>query len=239
MRHSFRLTATLTGALFLSGQAGCALTPEAGDGDAPSFVPVYSASLTTVPGLIYSVAAGPATWPANYVESHESGPGEAFGGGIPRYSNVFVAETKYGKPAGLFVSGHYHDWGGYPVYYPYPYTLISGPIAYRPFGYYGNWRRDNDAYRGYLSGGTAAGAPAHSGPGPVSSRGVDVTGGAASGRGSAQSRGSQRGGTAYGRAYRGSGKSSGSGYRGGPRGMNGSYGVSRGRAGAPWRSQPR
>jgi hypothetical protein len=245
MRHCSRLTATLTGALILSAQAGCALTPEAGGVDGPSFVPVYDASLTAAPAPIYPFAAGSAAWPANYVESHGSGPGAAVDEEIPRYSNTFVAETREGKPAGLFVSADYYDWGGYPIYYPYPYTLVSRPFGYKPTGSYGYWPRDYNNYDGYRSGATAAAPPTYSDSGPVSSKGVDVTGGVASGSGGAsgaygagQVRGSQGGDTGYSRGYRGSGKSSGRGYRGGRRGISGSNGVSRGRAGATWRSQP-
>lgn len=222
------------------------MPPEAGGEGAPLFVPAHSASLTAVPAPTHVFAGSSAAWPANYVEPHKTRPGIAFDAGIPRYSNTFVSETEAGKPAGLFVSADYHDWGGYPVYYPYPYTLISEPIAYRPFGIYRNWRRNHDAVAGYRNGSIVAGAPAHSGSGPVSSKGVDVTGGAASGigaqsgaRGTAQTRGSRGGAAAYGSGYRGSGKSSGSGYRGSRRGMSDSYGGSRGRAGAPWRSRPR
>ena len=239
MRHSLRLTATWAGALVLTAQAGCALTPEAGGVNGPWSVRAYNASLTPAP--VHPLAAGSVAWPTDYVALHETGPGAAVDGGIPRYSNVFVSETKEGQPAGLFVSADYHEWGGFPIYYPYPTTLVSGPLSYRPFGTYGNWRRDDDGFARYHRAGTAAGAPAHSGSAPVSSKGVDVTGGAASGTGGRSGAGgtARAGGTAYSRGYTGSGKSSGPGYRGGPRGVSDAYGARRGRGGATWRSQPR
>ena len=255
MHYFFRLTAAMTGALLVFGQAGCALTSEADSVKARSVTPGKpspGAVLVSDPAVLYAD-------PANYVELNPTQSGAPADDFVHGYSNTFIAEMPGGYPAGLFVSAAYFEWGGYPVYYPYPTTYPSRGYQDQWAGGYGNWSSYNDYYRGYggyrgsgrSGGGTAAASPAHSGPGPVSSKGYDVTGGIASGRGgtsgansAAQTRGSQGGEGSYNSGYGGNSKSSGRSYRGGQRGMSqrgvgNSRGGARGRTGSPWRSQPR
>lgn len=178
MRYFFRLTITLTGALVLSGQVGCALTPEAASVDAQSVTPVSGAALVTHPAGIYADPAISSAYPTNYVEFHGAEPGALADNFVPGYSNTFISETKGGYPAGLFVSADYYDWGGYPVYYPYPYTLVSRPFGYQRTGTaYGNWPRTYGSNGGYGSGATASDATSHGGRSIVTSKGIDSTGG--------------------------------------------------------------
>lgn len=178
MHYFFRLTIALTGALVLSGQVGCALTPEAASVDAQSVTQVSGAALVTHPAGIYADPAISSAYPTNYVEFHEAEPGALTDNFVPGYSNTFISETKDGYPAGLFVSADYYDWGGYPVYYPYPYTLVSRPFGYQRTGSaYGNWPRNYGSYGGYGSGATASDGTSHGGRSIVTSKGIDSAGG--------------------------------------------------------------
>ncbi len=180
MHYFFRPTTTLTGALVLSGQVGCALTPETASVDAQSVTPASGAALVTDPAGIYSDPASASAYPTNYVEVHEAETSVLGDGFVPGYSNTFVSETKDGYPAGLFVSADYYDWGGYPVYYPYPYTLVSRPYGYQWAGACGNWPRAYSSYAGYGRGVTAIDGSSHGGRGIVTSRGIDRAVGARS-----------------------------------------------------------
>ena len=132
MHRFFRLIAISAGTLVLAGQLGCALTPGA-DG---------------------------ATDSSREAALKYTGPGLAGDGIFHQYSNTFVSETKDGQPAGLFVYADYHDWGGYPVYYPYPYTLPVFPYGYRWSGSYGYWPSTYGPYGGsYANAGGSVSAP--------------------------------------------------------------------------------
>ncbi len=132
MQRFFRLIVISAGALVLAGQAGCALTPgSAGTGNQPA---------TAATGTDLATASAD--------------------GFFHQYSNTFVAETKDGQPAGLFVYADYPDRGGFPVYYPYPYTLPVLPYAYLWSGSYDYWPRTYGAYGGsYTSAGGSITAP--------------------------------------------------------------------------------
>jgi|GEM_PF-3716601 len=180
MRCFFRPTAILTGALVLSGQLGCALTPETASVDAQTATPASGAALVSDPAEIYSDPASGSAYPTNFVQVHDTRASVSADGFVHGYSNTFVSETKDGYPAGLFVSADYHDWGGYPVYYPYPYTLVSRPYGYQWDGACGNWPRAYSSYAGYGRGVTAIDGASHGGRGIVTSRGIDRAVGARS-----------------------------------------------------------
>ncbi len=175
MHYAFRLITTLTGALVLSGQVGCALTPEAASVEAQSVTAVSGAALVTNPANIYADPASLSAYPANFVALHEADPAATAGNFVPGYSNTFISETKGGYPAGLFVSADYYDWGGYPIYYPYPYTIVSRPFDYQWTGAYGNWPRSDGSYAGYGRGAIAIDMTSHGGRSIVTSKGIDST----------------------------------------------------------------
>lgn len=173
MRCFFRPTAILTGALVVSGQLGCALTPEAASVDAQTATPASGTALATDPAGIYFDPASGSAYPTNFVAVHDTETSVSADGFVHGYSNMFVAETKDGSPAGLFVSADYYDWGGYPVYYPYPYTLVARAYGYPWPSSYRNWPSGYSSYADYGRGATAIGGSSHSGRGIVTSRGSD------------------------------------------------------------------
>lgn len=118
-----RAIATVLAALVLSALHGC--TPTRGTTTGPAEPPQ---SLTHVASP--EVAGiwgndGPPANPPNFVEVHAAAAPTETEGEIPRYSNTYVYETLDGPDAGPFVTAAYFEGGGYPVYYPYPYTVGS------------------------------------------------------------------------------------------------------------------
>ena len=118
-----RLIATGSVALLLLTQQGCTTTGEAkGSKSDPS--PPVTALMgvgAETPGETW---AGPAN-PRNFVELDAGGSATWSEGEVPRYSNTYIYETLDAPPIGPFVSAAYYDGGGFPIYYPYPYTIGS------------------------------------------------------------------------------------------------------------------
>lgn len=187
MPGSFRLTAICFGALLVSGQAGCALTPETGVG-AQAGAPTATVVLTSVSTGFDADPSGSAANPTNFVEPRDTESSALADGFTPGYSNTFIAEMldEYGLP--VFAEADYHDWGGYPVYYPYPYATGPGSSVDPWSTGFGGGPRTGGFYNGYSRSAGATGQASGSGRGIASSKGRRLAAGARSKAGNARAK---------------------------------------------------
>jgi hypothetical protein len=171
MHRFFRLIPMSAGALVLAGQLGCALTPGSASVESQAASPATGTALVTAPAGIYTDTADGAADSSNDAQLKYTSLGLADDGFFHEFSNTFVSETRDGQPAGLFVYADDHDWGGYPVYYPYPYTLPVVPYGYVWSGSYGYWPCLYVPYgSSYSSSGGSVTAPVAISDGGVSSK---------------------------------------------------------------------
>ena len=241
MPGPFRSTTMRLGALLLAGQAGCALAPGSGS-EHQATASMATAVPATAPTGFDADPAGSAA-PSNLVALHHAGSGAPTDSFSPGYSNTYIGETlgQYGLP--VFAVADYYDWGGYPVYYPYPYVIGPGSSVDPWSNSYSSWSRYSGPYAAYNRGlvATAGGER-----GIVSSKGRRVATGTrakADDARSAQAGFAHRPEPSSGRQYRsgnpssskGSGRSSGS-YAAG---QNGGSQASRGARSGGYRGSGR
>ena len=115
--------ATGSVALLLLTQPGCTATGGTKAGRSERSAPVTAAASAGGDSL-RETEGGPAE-PRNFMELDAGGSATWSEDDLPRYSNTYVYETLETPPIGPFVTAAYYDSSGYPVYYPYPYTIGS------------------------------------------------------------------------------------------------------------------
>ena len=238
MQRRTRLAALSIALPVIFGQVGCALSPEAQD----ALVHATHGKQARGPGIIYVGPPAPTAEPSSTSAGPSTVPPPPSATMAPAHSEPYVFET-FENGLELMSTAHFHEWGGFPVYYPYPYKVPAR-------SYDDPWTR---AYVGWprtfrVSGGTGGGASGRSGSGGAASKTRPTTSAAASGagpapavtyghssrptyRGSPQQAESARGSTGYrsgaDRASAGRQATSGraygrAGYRGTSRGYSGS-----------------
>ena len=133
---------------------GCAATP--GTPTATTDLPQPPAGASGAAVEVLATIGVASANPPNFVELRAAESRIWTDGGIPRYSNTYIYETLDDPPTGPFVTAAYYDGGGYPIYYPYPYTIGSQPRGYPWYGAYGSSsqrvRSSGSAARGTVAG---------------------------------------------------------------------------------------
>ena len=231
MPGSFRSITMCLGALLITGQAGCALAPKNG-ADNVATTAMAATVPASAPAAFDANPAGLVASPQNFVEMRDA-ESSAF---VPGYSNTYIGETlgRYGLP--VFAVADYYDWGGYPVYYPYPYVIGPGSSVDPWSSGYSSGSRYNGPYTAYNRGLVATAGGLDGERGIVSSKGRRVATGTrakADDARAAQAGFAHRPEPSNGRQYRsgnpssskGSGRSSGSYAAGQNRGSQASPGA--------------
>ena len=151
----------------VAGRAVSPLAPQIHSRDESERVDA-SAAAATLPGGIFANPASSGADDAASVEAHDTTPLTETLGYTPDGSRTYIWEEPAAVGAGLFSSADYYDWGGFPIYYPYPYAI--GPSSYcNPWtGAYSNGSPPCGGYGGgrpATFGVSAGGAGVAAGPG--------------------------------------------------------------------------
>jgi len=155
-----RVSALGSALLICLGQTGCAQTPAApgNSSQVATLAPEPAAGRASADlAESYAIPTSSPAYHTNYVEVYDATSNTVTHGHTPGYSNTYIYEELAAYGTGLFSSADYYDWGGYPVYYPYPYTIGSSSYYDPRIGTYGGASRSYGPYGGQGLGHTAVG----------------------------------------------------------------------------------